>query len=46
MTSSLILLVFSLVCFLFSAWQHTSPQWNRVISIGFAALVASMFVGR
>ncbi len=38
----LILLVFSFVCFAFSAWQSSSPLWNRVVSVGLAALVLSM----
>ena len=38
----LILLVFALVCFAFSAWQSNSPYWNRIVSVGLTALVASM----
>lgn len=40
----LILLVLAFVCFAFSAWQSSSPTWNRVVSVGLAALVASMLV--
>lgn len=35
-------LLFALVCFVFSAWQSQSPVWNRVVSVGLAALVLSM----
>lgn len=38
----LILLVVALVSFAFSAWQSSSPYWNRFVSIGLSALVASM----
>jgi hypothetical protein len=42
----LILIVLSLVCFGLSAWQVNqpapSPSWQRLVSFGLTALVASM----
>ncbi len=34
-----ILYIFAFVCFLFAAWQHTSPIWNRIAAVGAAAYV-------
>ena len=42
----IILLVFALVCFLFAAWQHTAPQWNRIVAAGLAAWVAASVLVR
>ena len=40
----LVLLVFSLVCFVLATWGPTltPPNWYRLVSAGLAFLVASM----
>lgn len=38
----LLLLVVALVCFLFATWGPAQPHYNRLVSAGLAALVASM----
>lgn len=43
----LILLVASLLCFIFAAIYPAAPQWNRVVAVGAACYVASLLlVGR
>lgn len=42
----LILLIFSLGCFILGAWQNPpSPNWNRLTSLGLAFFVASLIKG-
>lgn len=36
------LLVLAFVCFALSAFPVASPHWNRLVSVGWAALTASM----
>lgn len=38
----LLLVLASIVCFAFSAWQAGSPGWNRVVSAGLMLLAASL----
>lgn len=38
----LLLLVIALGCFLLATWGPTAPNWNRLVSAGLAAFVASM----
>ena len=40
----LILLVLAFVCFALSAAPMSAPYWNRLVSVGLAALIASMLV--
>jgi hypothetical protein len=43
MKPQLILLVFSLVCFVLGAWGGpVTPHWNRLVAAGLAFLAASM----
>jgi hypothetical protein len=37
-----VLLVLAFVCFVLSAWQAMAPIWNRLISVGLAALALAM----
>lgn len=37
----LLLVVFAFACFIFAAWQHASPTWNRIVAVGLAAFVLS-----
>jgi hypothetical protein len=39
---SLVLLVIALVCFGVSCFSFSAPFWNRLVSAGLTALVASM----
>jgi hypothetical protein len=38
----LVLLVIAFVCFVVATWGPGQPNWNRLVSAGLAALVASM----
>jgi uncharacterized membrane protein YqhA len=40
----IILLVFSFVLFVISAWQYVAPYWNRIVSLAAAAYVLSVLV--
>lgn len=40
--SHLFLLTLALVCFVLSAWRVDEPTWQRLVSVGFAALTLSM----
>lgn len=41
-TLHLVLLVASLVCFGLAAWRAVNPDWNKLVAVGLALLVASM----
>jgi hypothetical protein len=38
----LLLLVFSLVCFVLATFPPALPRWNQLVSAGLAFLIASM----
>jgi hypothetical protein len=40
-----LLMAFSVVCFVLSIWQATAPNWNKLISAGLSFLALALFFG-